>query len=127
MSPTITILFIYPLISVIFLLHVFWGSVVRQRKNMFIIIYILDELTLWGYRLRAFIKFYWGIVVLVWSVWWGESDTSKWIYIYLHLFQIFLPIQAITKYWIEFPMLYNNSLLIICFIYSSMYMLITNS
>ena len=37
------------------------------------------------------------------------------------------PIQVITEYWAEFPVLYNMSLLIVCFKYSSVYMSVSNS
>ena len=36
-------------------------------------------------------------------------------------------IYAIREYWVEFPVLYRGSLLVIYFIYSSMYILIPNS
>ena len=32
------------------------------------------------------------------------------------------PIQVITEYWVEFPVLYSRSLLVIYFTYSSVYM-----
>ena len=31
-------------------------------------------------------------------------------------------VQTITEYWVVFPMLYSRPLLVICFIYSSVYM-----
>ena len=40
---------------------------------------------------------------------------------YNHSFSDFFPIQIITEYWIEFPVLYSTSLLIIYFTYSSVY------
>ena len=39
------------------------------------------------------------------------------MYIYMYPF----PIRIITDYWVEFPVLYSKSLLIICFVYSGVY------
>ena len=69
------------------------------------------------------------IVVLVSSV--QQSESALYIYIHLHIylsdlfFEDSFPIQVITEHWIEFPVLYNRSLLsVICFIYSSVHLLI---
>ena len=45
---------------------------------------------------------------------------------YLFFFKFF-PIQLITEYWSEFPVLSSRSLLVICFIYGRVYMLVPNS
>ena len=44
-------------------------------------------------------------------------------YIYIYIY-IYFPMQVITEYWVEFPVLYSKSLLIIYFMYSSVYTLI---
>ena len=46
---------------------------------------------------------------------------------HIHSFSDSFPIQVITEYWVEFPVLYSRSLLIIYFIYNSVYLLIPNS
>ena len=48
------------------------------------------------------------------------------IYIYPFFFRFFSH-TGYTEYLVEFPVLYSRSLLIIYFIYSSVYMLIPNS
>ena len=54
--------------------------------------------------------------------------TAKWISfiytvcVFIKLFLDYFPILVITEYWIEFPVLYSKSLLVIYFIYSSVYM-----
>ena len=53
--------------------------------------------------------------------------TAKWIsytYTYIHSFLGFCPTQAITEYWIEFPVLCSRSLLVIYFIYSIVFVFI---
>ena len=50
-----------------------------------------------------------------------KSESVIQIYIYLHSFLDSFPIKAITEYWVEFPVLYSMSLLVIYFIYSSVY------
>ena len=73
-------------------------------------------------------------VSLFFLVYWSMVDlqcyviyycTVKWFsytHTYIHSFLDSFPIQVITEYWVEFPMLYSSSLLVICFIYSSVYM-----
>ena len=39
-----------------------------------------------------------------------------------HSFLDSFPIYVIAEYWVEFPVLYSRSLLVIYFIYSSVYM-----
>ena len=48
-------------------------------------------------------------------------------HMYIYSFSDSFPIEVITEYWVEFPMLYSRSLLVIYFIYSSVYILIPNS
>ena len=48
------------------------------------------------------------------------------IYTCLHSFLDSFPIEAITEYWVEFPVLYSMSLLVIYFIFSSVYYVIPN-
>ena len=40
-------------------------------------------------------------------------------YMYTHYFSYSFPIQVFTKYWVEFPVLYSRSLLVIYFTYSN--------
>ena len=52
--------------------------------------------------------------------------TAKWIsytYTYVHSFLDSFPSHAISEYWIEFPALCSRSLLVIYFIYNSVYVL----
>ena len=68
-------------------------------------------------------NFYWNTVDLQCCV--SFRCTAKWIsytYTYIHSFLDSFPIEAITEYWVEFPVLYSSSLLVTYFIYSSMYM-----
>ena len=70
-----------------------------------------------------FFNFYWSIVDLQCCV--SFRCTAKWIiytYAYIHSFLDSFPIEAITEYWVEFPVLYSRYLLVIYFIYSSVYM-----
>ena len=69
----------------------------------------------------AFLRFYIGVslinnIVLVLGV--QQSDSVIHIQVSI-LFQIFFPFRFITEYWAEFPVLYNRSLLVIYFKYSS--------
>ena len=67
--------------------------------------------------------FYWSVVDLQCCV--SFRCTAKWIsytYTYIHSFLGSFPIYVITEYWVEFPVLYSRSLLVIYFIYSSVYM-----
>ena len=43
------------------------------------------------------------------------------MHMYIHSFWNSLPIQAFIEGWVEIPVLYTRSLLVICFIYSSVY------
>ena len=50
--------------------------------------------------------------------------TAKWFsytYICIYSFSDSFQLWVITKYWVQFPVLHCRSLLIICFIYSSVY------
>ena len=40
------------------------------------------------------------------------------LYTYMYPFSDSFPIEVITEYWVEFPVLYNRSLLIIYFMYN---------
>ena len=67
-----------------------------------------------------FFNSYWSIVDL--QCWVSFRYTAKWIsytYTYIYSFLDHFPIQTITEYWVEFPVLNSRSLLVICFIYSS--------
>ena len=50
----------------------------------------------------------------------SKSDSVIHTLIYT-LFWILFPIEAITEYWVELPVLYNRSILVIYFIYGSVY------
>jgi len=70
---------------------------------------------------------------------WSKSDRGRQVshdtaykcinytHTYIHSFSDYFPIKVITEYWEEFPMLYRRFFLVIYFIYTSMYMLISNS
>ena len=67
-------------------------------------------------------NFYWTVVDLQCCV--SFRCTAKWIgyaYTYIHPFLDSFPVQAIIEYWVEFPVLYSRSLLVTCFIHSSVY------
>ena len=49
------------------------------------------------------------------------------IYLYIFLFSYYLPSCSITRNWIEFPLLYSRTLLLIHFKCSSLYLLTPNS
>ena len=66
------------------------------------------------------INFYWRIVDLKSCV--SFCCTAKWIiytYTYILSFLDSFPIEVITEYWVEFPVLYSRLLLVTYFIYSS--------
>ena len=69
-------------------------------------------------------KFYWSIFDLQCCV--SFRCTAKW-FSYTYFFRFFFPTKVIAEYSVEFPVLYSRSLLVICFIYSSMCMLIPSS
>ena len=61
------------------------------------------------------------IVVLIAGVQQSDSVMCTYASLFLRFFYVLL------KYQVYFPVLYSRSLLIICFVYSSVYMLIPNS
>ena len=86
----------------------------------------------WCYRAQSLFFFnlifilYWSIVDLQYCV--SFRCTAKLLsYTYIHSFSDSFPVQVITGYGVEFPVLCSRSLLITCFIYSRVYMLIPNS
>ena len=87
-------------------------------KHAFTVIFVLK-----GRHLFLFLK----IIVeikLIYSVF-TFCCTLKWIsytYTYIHCFLDSFPIKVITGYWVEFPVLYSGSLLVIYLIYSSVHM-----
>ena len=90
-----------------------------QSIEQFPVLYIRSLFVI--YFILFFKNFYWSIVDLQCCV--RFRCTAKWIcYTYIHSFLDFFPIYAITEYWIEFALLSSRSLLVICFIYSSVYM-----
>ena len=67
-----------------------------------------------------FKKFYWSIADLQCCV--SFRYIAKWFsYTYIHSFSDSFLIKVTTEYWVEFFVLYSESLLIIYLIYSSMY------
>ena len=61
-----------------------------------------------------------GLTMLCWFHMYSKV-VQFYIYIYLFFFNSF-PIEVITEYWAEFPVLYNRSFLAVCFKYGSVYM-----
>ena len=56
------------------------------------------------------------------------SGYSTVIHLYIYpLFFRFFSHMVITEYWVESPVLHSRSLLVIYFVYSSLYLLIPNS
>ena len=92
------------------------------RRRKLHIISLLREKPL---SLFFLINFYWSIVDLQCCV--SFSCTAKWIsytYTYIHCFLDAFPIQVITGYWVELPVLYNrflSILYIVMCIYQSQY------
>ena len=90
----------------------------------------LDQMGSWTFWFCLFLIFilYWSIVDLRYCV--SFRYTAKgFSHIHIHisiLFEIIFPYRFITKYWVEFPVLYSRSL-IICFTCSTMCILIPNS
>ena len=70
-------------------------------------------------------------ILYLWATW------EAYLYIYLYLsiyiysnkysFLDSFPLYVITRYWIQFPVLYRKSLLLVDFIYSRVYILTPNS
>ena len=75
-----------------------------------------------SYSLTLFlylINFYWSTIDVQCCV--SFCCTAKWIsytYTYTHSFLDSIPIQVITEYWVDFPVLYSRFLLVIYFVYS---------
>ena len=58
----------------------------------------------------------------------GVQQSDSFIYIHISIvFQILFPCRVLQNTEYEFPMLYSRSLVIIYFMYSSVYLLIPNS
>ena len=49
------------------------------------------------------------------------------IHTYIYSFSGSFPLQVVTRCWIQFPVLHSRTLLFMCFIHSSLYLLIPNS
>ena len=65
---------------------------------------------------------YWMYIFYSWSPMFVHFRyTARWIS-YMHFFKDSIPIEAITDYWVGFPVLYSRSLLVIYFIHSSISM-----
>ena len=66
--------------------------------------------------------FFWSIVDLQYCV--SFRCTAKWFHIYTYICILldYFPLQVITRYWMWLPVLYSKSLLIIYFMYSSLYL-----
>lgn len=70
--------------------------------------------------------FSWSIVYLQYCV--NFYCTAEWFsYIYIHSFSYSFPLWFITRYWKKFPALDSRTLLFICSLYNSWYLLIPNS
>ena len=57
----------------------------------------------------------------------GKAQNQLYTYIYPLFFLDSFPIYVITEYWIEFPVLYSKCLLVVYFIYTTVYMSISIS
>ena len=71
------------------------------------------------------INFYWSIIDLQCCV--SFCCIAKWVgytYTYIPSFLDSIPVEVTTEYWVEFPVLYSRSLLVIYFTYSSVDMYI---
>ena len=77
----------------------------------------VEEITFWEFFI-CFV-FYWTTVDLKCCVLCVEQNDSV-IHVYIYFLDYF-PLQVITKYWVQFPVLYSETLSVICFIYSGVY------
>ena len=85
--------------------------------------------------LILFLDFFFHFKKFAWSIVGLQCCNSfrcalKWFsytYTYIHSFSDSFLLQAVTEYWVEFSVLYNTSLLVVCLTYSSVCMFITIS
>ena len=75
------------------------------------------------FHINLFQNFHWSIVDLQYCVSFSciYSMVNQ-LYIYPLFFLDSFPIGVFTGYWVEFPVPYSRSLLVLCFIYGSEYM-----
>ena len=82
---------------------------------------IVDWIWHWlEFKMFSFDRYLWWFSLIYY---YENSEVNFFIFFFFHSFSIY----AIAEYWAEFPVLYNRSLLIICFKYSSVYMSTPNS
>ena len=96
-----------------------------QKKKKKIQLYMTRHQSLLGKWVKVFnilnflLEYSWFTMLCYFQVY--NKVNQLYIYIY-PLFLDSFPIQFITEYWVEFPVLYSRSLLVIYVIYSSKYM-----
>ena len=76
----------------------------------YIYIFFFRIFSLLGYLFKILLNYYWFTVLCWFQVY------SKVNQLYMYLSNLFFPISVITNYWVDFPVLYSRSLLIIYFI-----------
>ena len=104
-------------------------NLLLPTSHVFLFQYSLSYLG--EHLLIAFFFYYWNIVDLQYCV--SFRYSAKWliymcvcVYICIYIFSSdYFPLQVTIKYWIYFPVLYSKSLLLIYFMYNSLYLLIS--
>ena len=84
----------------------------------------------WGHLISSsYLTFilYWSIVIYSIVLVSGVQQSDLVMHIHVSILSDSFPIWLITEYWVEFPMLYGRSLLVICFIYRSCCYLVAKS
>ena len=103
-------------------LFVFWSYIYLKTEALF-------QVSLWSnvpFFLPLFLSsfdFCWSTVDLQYCVRFSVQQSESVIYLSLYItsFLDSFPIWAITEYWVEFPVLYSRSLLVVCFIHCSVF------
>ena len=91
-----------------------------------LLMYHLHYSTMSTMQKLFYFLFYWNIVDLQWCVsfrctanWFTHTHTHTHIHTHTHTYKYIgsFPLKVITRYWVESPVLYSRSLLVIYFMY----------
>ena len=107
--------------------HVLLDSYILNTAS-FILFYFIFNWSIVDLQCCVSFRYYSSVVQLYIHIYifFIHTHTHTHTHTQIYIFSDSFPLWVITKHWVEFPMLYSRSLFI-CFIHSSVYMLIPNS